>query len=172
MPHMRWLFRKLDSLVAAMFAALGGIAASQFLAFLQQYRQRLGGRLEEAEANYLLIRDGTLYRAVDESTRAQLAEAAQARVEVLATAYDAIDAADPFAKPFVFLRHIDGEIARTAFAAFQPALPLDPVSLAYGGAGLGLTWIVYELLKAPVALAIAGRRGGRDKKGRGNGPGP
>ena len=112
MPHMRWLFRKLDSLVAAMFAALGGIAASQFLAFLQQYRQRLGGRLEEAEANYLLIRDGTLYRAVDESTRAQLAEAAQARVEVLATAYDAIDAADPFAKPFVFLRHIDGEIAR------------------------------------------------------------
>lgn len=158
MPQMRWLLRKIDSLVAAMFAALGGIAASQFLAFLQQYRQRLGGRLEEAEANYLLIRDGTLYRAVDESTRAQLAAAAQARVDALAGAHDAIAAADPFAKPFVFLRHIDGEIARATFETFQPALPLDAVSLAYGGAGLLLTWILYELLKAPVAVAISGRR--------------
>ncbi|MBT3395783.1 MAG: DUF2937 family protein, partial [Alphaproteobacteria bacterium] len=48
---MKWFFAKIDSLIGTIFAAAMGLLTSQFLAFVQQYRQLLNGRLAEAQRN-------------------------------------------------------------------------------------------------------------------------
>ena len=46
---MKWLAAKVDSLIGTVFAAVMGLLASQFLAFIHQYRQSLGGHLAKAQ---------------------------------------------------------------------------------------------------------------------------
>lgn len=154
---MTGLVHKIDSLLGTVVAAVAGLAGTQLLAFMQQYRQRLEGHLAEAELHVRQIREATLYANVEVTTKAKLHEAALDRVSELTDSLDAMLTADPVTRPFVFLAHLEREIARAALDSFQPALPLDVVSLAYGGAGMVLAWIVYELLKAPFAARVRRR---------------
>jgi hypothetical protein len=132
---MSWLARKFDTLIGAVFAALGGMSATQLPAFIHQYLQRLGGHLDEAR------------RGV-----------ANLRLADLQSAYDALRGADALHQPFVFFNHLDIEIARRVLSDFHPALPFDTVSLIYGASGLFFGLAVYEIVKLPVRL-IFGRRG-------------
>lgn len=138
-----WILRQIDSLIGVAIAAIAGLAASQLLAFIQQYQQRLGGHLDEARLN--------LQRALETggAGRQEIARAAADRVAELEAADQAIRAAGVFSKPIAFLQHLDGTIADGTLQTFQPALPLDPTSLAYGGAGIVLAWILYNGIKAP-----------------------
>lgn len=140
---LRWLLRQIDSLIGVAIAAIAGLAASQLLAFIQQYQQRLGGHLAEARLN--------LQRALESGAagRREVAQVAADRVAELEAADRAIRDAGVFSKPIAFLQHLDGSIAGGAFEAFQPALPLDATSLAYGGVGILLAWAVYHGIKAP-----------------------
>ena len=149
---MGWITRKLDSLIGTMVAAIAGILGTQFLAVVQQYRQRLEGHLAEAELNHRQILSGDAYRALEESTRTRLAEAAAERAAELSRALDAIVDADAFTRPFAFLLHLEPEIAAAALGAFEPAIPIDVVSIAYGVAGMILGWAAYEIVKLPFAL--------------------
>ncbi|MDP6604335.1 MAG: DUF2937 family protein [Rhodospirillales bacterium] len=149
---MGWIARKLDSLVGTMVAAIAGVVGTQFLAVIQQYRQRLEGHLAEADLNHRQILSGDAYRALEESTRTRLAEAAAERAAELARALDAIVNADAFARPFAFLRHLEPEIAAATLRSFEPAIPIDVVSIAYGLAGMILGWLAWEIVKLPFAL--------------------
>lgn len=138
-----WILRQIDSLIGATVAAVAGLAASQLLTFIQQYQQRLGGHLAEARLN--------LQRVLETggAGRQDLARAAAERVADLEAAENAIRDAGVFSKPVAFFRHVDGAIADGTLQTFQPALPLDPTSLAYGGVGIVLAWIAYNAIKAP-----------------------
>jgi len=165
-----WMGRKLDSLAGATVGAAGAIAASQWREFLQQYRQRLGGHRDEAEAQLAHLTD--LLAQADAGQRqivADMVAANEARVRSLGEALDALLQAPVALQPLAFLRHLDPLAARATLETFQPALPVDATSLAWAGAGLGLGLVVYELAKGLLWLpvAVVGRLlrrhdGGRD----------
>ena len=155
---MGWFARKLDSLIGAVMAGVCGAAASQLDIFIQQYLQRLGGHMDEAQRTYAAMLDGDRYRDFAPAARQVLIEDARARVEEIQLAFHAIAEADLFHRPFAFLAQLDGTIAARTFEQFRPALPLDPAGLVFAGTGLVLGLLVYELIKAPITIALWRRR--------------
>jgi hypothetical protein len=154
---MSWLTRKFDSLGGALFGGVAGAAASQFDAFVLQYLQRLGGHLDEAQRQYTMVLDTERYRDMAGEARAILLADARSRVEELSIAAHSIADADILHRPFAFLAHMDTEIAARTFETFRPVLPVDVAGLVYAGVGVVLGLIVYELLKAPFAVAMRRR---------------
>lgn len=145
---MRWVLNKIDSLVGTVIAAVAGLLASQVIAFINAYLQRLGGHLDEAR---LGLHSKNVAGAIsDEALRAQITAHMQERIDMLEAAQQAIEQAGVFTRPFVFFRHLDQDIALAAAQAFNPALPLDVQSLIFGGTGIVLGWIVWELVKTPL----------------------
>ena len=158
---MVWFFRKLDSLVAAAVAAVGALACAQLPEFIQQYLQRLGGHIDEAKRALRTVADGVAFQGLDPAGRAAALAAHETRVAALQSARDAIAAAGPLEKPFALVRHLDPDIAAGAWSAFKPAVPLDPLGLAYALAGLVGGWLVYEIVTGIFALAIRRRPAAR-----------
>lgn len=135
----------------ALFGCLGAAAAGQFPTFQVQYRQQLAGRLEQVRADLSnlfneardkgLAPEEFLERASRESgsyTRILLEDAEQALADHqrLEAAYEALLLSDSLSRPFLFLQHLDPQIARSVAAHFQPALPLTLEGLVYAGLGL------------------------------------
>ncbi len=108
---MNWILAKLDSLASALFAASFGLAASQLLEFIQQYRQRLGGHLAEAQLAFRATIENTTYRGLDATARQALAVPQQDRITDLAGASNALSDANAWVLPWKFFWHIDFSIA-------------------------------------------------------------
>ncbi|AEO46756.1 DUF2937 family protein [Rhodospirillum rubrum] len=156
---MSWIVRKIDMLTGAVLASAAGMALSQTRAFITQYLQRLGGHLDEARLSLdralgLVDPGDAGARMVIEGLRLQ----GQARLAELESAYRAIATADVWTQPLVFLRHADWSIAEATARAFEPALPLSTESLVFTLSGVVLALVIYEILKAPFALAGRGAR--------------
>jgi len=150
---MRWILKKLDSMAGTVVAAVTGLAASQLVAFIHAYLQRLGGHIDEARLGKGALFDGRMAGVIpDETLRARIADLAQARIDALEQGFRAIDQAGVFAKPFAFFAHFDRDIALATLHAFQPALPVDAPSLTFCLAGIVLGWIVWETVKSPFRL--------------------
>ena len=150
---MNWFLAKIDNLAGTLIAAVSGLAAAQIFAFIHAYLQRLGGHLDEARHGQGALLNGQTGAVIqDEALRGQVTALTQARIDALDQAYRAIDQAGGFAKPFVFFRHIDYDIAAATARSYVPALPLDMPSLVYGFAGIVLGWLLWELVKAPFAM--------------------
>ncbi len=160
---MAWITRKLDTLVAAAFAGTAGASVSQLEEFVQQYLQRIGGHLDEAQRNYQTILDGERYRDMAQQTREILLGDAAARVHEIQSAYNAISEAGFMGKPVAFLAHMDQTIALRTIENFTPALPITVESLIYAGIGLVLGFVVYELIKLPFSLLFRGDRKSRSE---------
>jgi hypothetical protein len=155
---VRWIFRKIDSLIGTVLAAVTGLACWQLLVFIAAYQQRLGGHRDEARRAWADLLGGETGRAMsDPALRDKLMALAQQRIDALQGAHQAIDQASVFTRPIAFFTHIDHDIALATARAFQPALPLDAPSLVFGGIGLVIGWLIWELIKAPAAL-FRGRR--------------
>jgi hypothetical protein len=155
---MNWFGRKLDSLAGAVFAGTFGAALSQFDIFVQQYLQRLGGHADEAARNFATIIESDRYRDFAPASRQILIDDARARVEDLQAAVNALANADLLHRPLAFARHFDHEIAARTLEQFRPALPIDLAGLTFAACGVVLGLIVYELVKAPVGVALWRRR--------------
>ncbi len=149
---MRWVIKKLDSLVGTAVAAVAGLAAAQVVAFVHAYLQRLGGHLDEARRGQGALLNGQAAVIQDENLRGQVTALTQARIDALESAYRAIDQAGAFAQPFVFFHHVDTDIAQATMRTFVPALPLDMPSLVFGFTGIVLGWIIWEAVKVPFTL--------------------
>ena len=150
---MRWALTKIDSLVSTVIAAVMGFLASQSMAFINAYLQRLGGHLDEARiGRESLLNEQSVAAAGNEALRAQIAAVTQARIDRLETAYRAIEQAGVFGRPVAFLRHVDRDIAVATARHFHPALPIDGQSLAFAAAGIVLGWLLWELIKSPALL--------------------
>lgn len=157
------MLRQIDAFLGAAIAATGAILGSQFLAFIQQYRQRLGGHLDEAARNLREVSTGEIGQLLDDVTRTAVSLVAERRVEDLQGAIDRIESASPLAKPFVFARHIDYDIANATWTSFQPALPLDAVNLTYSAVALLVSWALYRAITSAFFHRI---RSGRPANGR------
>jgi hypothetical protein len=161
--RLSWLFHKLDSLIGAVFASLGGAGFSQLQAFFHQYLQRLGGHVDEARRSLQDVTTNPAFSELGEAQRQAVATVAQARLADLEMSYRSIRDSSDVVRPYEFARHLDMDIARAALTDFQPAVPLDVVSLGYAAVGLVLGLIVYDLIKLPCGWIFRGRdrqRGG------------
>jgi hypothetical protein len=138
-------------LLNGLAATLGAAGFAQFPAFLQQYLQRLGGRLDQARLDVArLLEDARSQGQTLEAYLAELgasgsgaaagtAERELARVEAvhdLEAAYQALAQAEPMARPTAFLAHFDAGIAQETLKVFAPAVPVTGEALVYAGAGI------------------------------------
>lgn len=149
---MGWVGRKFDNLGSAVAGAGGGMGLSQAPAFTQAYLQRLGGHLDEARRTLNLVEQGVLVPELTATERAQAAEGFAQRVAELEATMSAISDASPLMQPLLVMRHADSEIARRAWEAFTPAVPIDAPSLIWTGVGVLVALVLYELFKSPAAV--------------------
>ena len=155
---MRWTLRKCDALLGTVLAAVAGVAFAQLPAFIQQYLQRLGGHVDEAQLNLSQVITGASFRTLDAPAREVLTVSLNQRVSELETGEQAITGASASVRPFIFLRELNPDIAMATFRAFEPAVPLSTAGLIYGVTGIVAGWLFYELLKVPAGLAVRRRR--------------
>jgi len=140
----------LSKLALAACVAAGGAVTSQLPEFAQQYRQRLGGAVEElgiviadfdrdATANGL-----TRLQAVDalrnsaESlprARGESMNSAVSRFEHLVSQREAFERASPLVRPVTVLLEPDPKVVAGAWEIFEPAVPLTRAGGIYAGAG-------------------------------------
>ncbi len=158
---LRPLGRAVERLLDRALCVLGAVGLSQAPEFFQQYLQRLGGHLDEARlalARYEAVarESGITLAQLIETTRAQAAAPvarlgdvmaeALARVQKLEAAEAALRGASLWERPFVFLRHVDTDIAARAWAVFKPAVPVTTEGLVYAVVGMALALALYQLL--------------------------
>lgn len=145
----------------------GALAFSQAPEFIQQYIQRLGGHVDEARRQVLQFRQAaeqsglTLDRLIAQTNvnpdpavakLGNVMNAATARLDGLESAQNAIVQSSLFERPFVFLRHMDTEIARSTWSVFKPALPTTMEGLLYALVGMGLLLCLYHgFVRYPVS---------------------
>jgi len=84
-----------------------------------------------------------------------------ARVDELAAADTALRQASAWTRPFVFLEHMDGSIARATLSIYRPAVPTTAEGLAYAGFGIVFVLALYHLaIRGPIARHL-GKRAAR-----------
>lgn len=155
---MSWMGRKFDNLGSAVAGAGGGMGLSQAPAFTQAYLQRLGGHLDEARRTLDLVERGILVPELTAAERSQAVAGFADRVAELEATYASIAEATPLMQPILVMRHGDSEIARRAWEAFTPAVPIDATSLIWTGLGVLVALVIYELFKSPAAVVRRRRR--------------
>lgn len=148
-----------ERLLDRALCVIGAALFAQFPEFLQQYLQRLGGHLDEARRQLQQFQQAaaqaglTLDRFIAE-TRAQpgpgmdrlgrvMADTG-GRVESLQASLAALHDASVWSRPFVFLRHLDPEIARSTLAEFRPAVPTTAEGLVYAAVGMAALLLLYH----------------------------
>lgn len=166
------IFRVFDGLIDRLLCVLGAVLFSQGPEFMQQYLQRLGGHLQEAQRQVGLFRQAALQsgQTLDQfivATRTNsnagvahlssvMADAVD-RVASLQAAHDALAHSSLWARPFVFVQHLDPGIAHATWAAYLPAVPTTIEGLLYAAAGM-LTFLVVYHLAVKGALGLVFRK--------------
>jgi hypothetical protein len=151
--------------VVFFLALLLGVAASQVPEFAQQYRQRLGGAIDElarvigefdadaarisltreAGIDRLVANADTFVRQRGEQVRSDVERVA--RLEKQLTSYAE---AGPFWRLGVFARSYEPDIARRAAENFEPAVPVTSEGLFTAVAGFLAGWLGGRALIAPI----------------------
>jgi hypothetical protein len=134
---------------------LGGVVASQGPEYSQQYRQRLGGSIDElhrfverfdadAQANGE-DRDSAIrrLRANADDLASRQGTAAQANMERLARLEghrEAMMQAGPFARIALMVRDGDTDVMRAAYREFEPAMPVTQEGVLSAAGGFVAVW--------------------------------
>lgn len=158
-------------------ALMGGIFFSQAPEFAQQYRQRIGGALDElkiliSEFDVQANRNGldrqealNIYAASPEAFLRNQGEAMRrtfARYEMLAEQQRQLTLAPPVAKPFVVMRNPDTTTFANAWRDFVPGVPVDFAGLTWAAGGLLFGWLLTALFGAAGRGVVRrARRSGR-----------
>lgn len=156
-----------------LFAAAGGLAAAQAPEFAQQYRQRLGGALDEvrqvvadfdADARRNdLTRETALqsFRASDQAflrDRGNSISRVIAREERLQEQQARLESAPPLMRPVVVLSAPDRQVVAGAWRTYEPALPVTPAGLAWAALGFLLFGGAVSLARQVTAITRRRRR--------------
>ena len=156
MPFISKLFGNLvDRVIAAVFA----IAFLQFPHLINQYLDALGGALVIAKENYnkqnanakqfnmTLERYITQFKSNESKIFQSQGKTIQRQVEryrALKKSHDALKLANPFTRPFIFLRHYEIKILRAV--EFEPGLPLNAEAAIYALFGVVIGMLLYSLV--------------------------
>ena len=146
-------------------ALLLGIVASQVPEFAQQYRQRLGGAVDELArvigefdadaARMNLSRQAGIDRLIGNADtfarqRGEQVKSDVERVGRLEKQLSSYAEAGPFWRLGVFARNYEPDIARRAAENFEPAVPVTSEGLFATVAGFLAGWLGGRALIAPI----------------------
>ena len=169
---MRWLkplFSAGETLIDRILCVVGAVVFSQAPEFMQQYLQRLGGHLAEARRQLAQFEDiarqagRTLQElAAQYATNAdptvvgmgRLMSETETRVNALSASEAALRDASVWERPFVFLRHLDSEIASGTAGVFKPAVPTTIEGILYALMGVVVILVAYHGVLAPLARRL------------------
>jgi hypothetical protein len=143
----------------------GGVVASQGPEFAQQYRQRLGGAIDELRR--VVTRFDTDAQSTRESRETAIdrlrsnpdrltslqGEAMRAnieRLERLERQRQSFAEAGPFARLAVMMRNADVDIARAAYHDFEPAVPTTWEGVIAASLGFLVGWGLTRLIAIPL----------------------
>lgn len=162
-----------EAILDRILCVFGAVVFSQLPEFMQQYRQRLEGHLDEARLQVEHFRQSAAQSGM--SLDQLVAGAAQnpdpaigrlggviqvsvQRADALAAADAALSHASLWTRPFVLLAHVDWGIARATWHIYRPAVPTTVEGFAYAAAGMLLFLGTYHLcIKAPIARRLRRR---------------
>lgn len=161
------MFRVTSLLIAG---CLGAALACQAPAFMQQYKQRLGGAIDEL---------ATVVRHFDRDARAANMDRASAierytrsgdqffvargaamtdtinRWHDMSDHWRAMTSSTALSRLPVFVSGLDSELATRTWNAYKPSIPTTPEGLAYGGVGFLFSHLAFGGL---LSLLRGGRR--------------
>jgi len=179
LPILRPLASSASRLLDRILCVLGAVLFAQGPEFIQQYRQRLEGRLDEARLQLSqfqraatdsgLTLDQLMARAGGNSDPAMgrlgaVARESAARVAHLTAAVNSLRDASPFTRPFALLRHIDPSIAHATWSIYRPALPTTLDGLAYATVGVVVLLAFYHgAVRYPIQCAWRRRTARRER---------
>ena len=140
---------------------LCGIIASQAPEFAQQYRQRLGGAIDELRR--IVARFEADARATGQSRTDALGKLSgnqdqlvQRQGEAMQWTIERLERferqqrdfaeAGSFGRLVVLMRDFDRELARAAYRDFEPAVPTTEEGIVTGAAGFIAGWGVFHLI--------------------------
>ena len=133
--------------IAFFIAALCGLAMTQLPEFVEQYRQRLGGAIDELAAVVARFDSDSAQHGLTQSAgidrlhangdkfvreRGDEIQDDIARLANLRKTQAAFKSEGPIARIATFATHYDQRIARGAYNDFEPAVPTSPEALALG----------------------------------------
>lgn len=136
MKILKFIWKKIDSLLQSIFSLTGALILVQFPQFIAQYIQRLGGHLDESQ------RMASRYQV-----QVIIDRAADLKLK-----YTAIVNAKPLAKLWAFIQNADWEIARATIKDFSPGLTFNELGIFYLITGLLAGLIIYGLIKLIIKL--------------------
>jgi uncharacterized membrane protein YuzA (DUF378 family) len=154
----------------------GGTLFSQAPEFAQQYRQRIGGAIDELRiivddfakqaADHHLDRQQALdvyARSPDDFLRDRglSMRSTLERYERLVTQQSDLGSAPPVAKPFVLMRDADEGIIANTWRDFVPGVPVSFAGLVWAAIGFLGSWIVAALFGVGAKRAVRWRPGYR-----------
>jgi hypothetical protein len=156
-----------DGFIDRLLCVAGAIGFSQGPEFIQQYLQRLGGHVDEAQRQLNQYRDVaaqsnlsldqliTRSNANADPTMGRLGHVIQetaVRLQALQEAQLAITQAPVWKRPLVFLEHFDVKIAHGTWDIFRPAVPVTVEGLVYALTGmLILLGLYHAVVRYPIA---------------------
>lgn len=158
----------------ALFAALlFGLLATQVPEFMQQYRQRLGGaidelasvvaRFESDSAQQGLTQSGGIDRLRANSDRFVRERGEQeqdnvGRLQNLREAQARLRSDGPISQYGTLVAHFDGRIAQGALRDFSPAVPTTPQGFVFGALGFLFGGGVVHLAGRPLRRRVRRER--------------
>jgi hypothetical protein len=134
---------------------LGGVVASQTPEFAQQYRQRIGGAIDElrrvierfdadAQANGETRESAIIrLRGNGDDLASRQGAAMQGNIERLQrleTHRQIMSEAGPFWRLALMLRDADADLTRATYRDFEPAVPTTEEGMISAAAGFFATW--------------------------------
>ena len=155
------------------FGLAGGLVASQGPEFAQQYRQRLGGAVDELRRvverfdagaqSSGQTREGAVAQLRNNpdrltSLQGDAMRANIERLDRLRGQQQAFAEAGPFSRLWLLLREGDTDLARAAYQDFEPAVPTTTEGFVTAGLGFIFGWVVARLIGMPLRRIFVRRR--------------
>lgn len=151
--------------LALAIALLAAFFGSQGPEFAQQYRQRLGGALDELKRSVIQFDAEALSQGLTPAEGVQRLEASgdplvqkrggdmertMARADRLEAQLKAMQSAGPIARLYLLVTDFDPDVARATLDAYEPAAPLSPEALTTAGVAGVIGWAATHLVAWPL----------------------
>lgn len=148
-------------LIDRIFSVIGALGLSQVPLFMQQYKHQLAGHISELQLQIhqmtgIAGQSGkTLMQLIqkfrespdsDFARQGDLMHRMVMRLQSLSEGFLALDTASAFKKPFVFLYHLNGSIAKATLHSFDPGLSFSLEGILYALCGIVLGFLVFKNL--------------------------
>ena len=153
------MIRFLGSLIDRLFVVLGAFIGSQIPEFMNQYTQRLAGHVNELNrlVDNLQKIAGFSDKSLDQyihkfitstdpdfSRQGEFMQGVVTRWHELTFSLQALRESTMWNRPYVFISHLNADIANSTLRAFSPGFTLTIEGLCYAGAGLLIGYLFYQ----------------------------